>query len=310
MNARPGPGNEPGNLENPIVFNTADLFHGPASGKTFKQRFQFVPPVDMFFDEGTILPAVIQNEADHGLEQHRIRSRTERQMDIGPLGRFGTARIDNDEPASGIGLDLPDQLPGARFLIAHPAVPTPGHHCIGTVWIGPGDQTLPSGNAAVNPEDVGEFLGQGRIIVVRAEHPEHRHPHTDLHLPPGTAAAHVCQGPRAVTLPDGQQFFGYLADGLLPADPLVNAVNLFQRIEDAIFIVSIMGYVETLAATVAPAARIILIAAHLDDTVLLHLHLQTAVLGTENTAAFFPYFQRDRPFSYCSFPGPLQELPS
>jgi hypothetical protein len=55
-----------------------------------------------------------------------------------------------------------------------------------------------------------------------------------------------------------------------------------------------VGDILAFAADITLAARVVLIGAHPGDMAAIGLHLETTVLGTQNTTSFFP-FGHDKP---------------
>ncbi len=300
MDAGLGEGDQTGRFYRQVIIQAADLLDGSSGIETFKQGFYFFPTVDMFINVSLIFPALLNNKADHGFEQHGISTRTHRQMNICPLRGFGKARVNHDQPTVGISFDLLEQFPGAWFLVAHPAVPAPGYHRIRPVRIRHADQRLFAQDTAVYPVYIGKFLGYRIIKITGSKQTQKAQSQPGFHLPAGIAPSHVSKCFWSVLFPDRLHFIGDFLYRLFPTDPFMMIPDFFKRIRQPVGIMDIGGNTQTFTAAVSFTARIGLVSPHLGDPVVLYQYFQSAILSTKHTPGLFPISH---------FPFPFRQYP-
>ena len=102
------------------------------------------------------------------------------------------------------------------------------------------------------------------------------------------APAHIGQRTRAVLVTNLPQTNSNFTDGLFPGNLNEFTRYLFKGIFQALFVVLKVCDVHTLAADVSFTSGIVLVAADLDDAIVIDEEFQAAVLCAEGTAAFFP----------------------
>jgi hypothetical protein len=183
----------------------------------------------------------------------------------------------------------PLELQGSPgYLVALHAVPAEGQEEVSFLRVDLGEHGLAAEHTAEGPEHAGELLGQGAVVVARAQAPQQAYTEGRLEMASLAAAAHVGEGTRAVGVHDGPEFFGYLVDGLVPGVPLEAVSDPLQRVLQAVGIVLMRGDVQAFAADIAPAPGIALVALDPDDAVVFHLDLKAAVLGTQYASCPVP----------------------
>ncbi len=279
-------GNQAADLTNPVVVQLAHLDRGPGV-EVLEPGADLVQPGDVSSDVVRAFPAFLEDDRDHGLGQQRIRPRSDRQMDVRDLGRLRRPRVDDHEYLVGILGEAFQKSAGLRHLVAHHAVPSQGQQHVGVVVVG--DQELVAGGLLPGPEQAGELLGQGRIVILRAETPQQRPAEESFQVGPLATAAHVGVRARPMGIQDRPELLRDLVDGLIPGDPLEVVPNPLQRMEEPLAVVLVVVYVPSLAADVALAAKVLLARPNLDHPVVLYLDLEPAVLGAQHTRGLQPF---------------------
>ena len=205
-------------------------------------------------------------------------------MKVGDPGRLGPARIDDNEGFLRVFGD-PQQLPrGLGNLVALHPVPAEYQEVIRLLRVDLQDQRLAAEHAAGNPEQAGELLAQGAVVEAGSQTPHQADTEARLEVAPLAAAPHVGKGFGAVPVDDIPELRRDLADGLIPGDPFEPVSDSLQGVLQAVGIVLVIGDVHAFPADIALAPDIALVALDLDNSIVLHLDHQAAVLGAEDTA--------------------------
>ena len=176
-----------------------------------------------------VFPAFRKDDGDHRLEQQGVRAGADAQMDIGDFSGFGQAGIDHDQRfirVFGEALELTRSLGN---LVALHAVPAECQKNIGVIDIRLIMKVLFAMRASAYPEGAGKLLGQGAVLVLRAEAPHQPDTEGNLKMAALTASAHVSKGTRAVLADNAFELGCNFINGLIPGNPFKFISDFFQR---------------------------------------------------------------------------------
>src|SRR5262249_24544745 len=81
-----------------------------------------IKPYAMRLQEGSILAAAAENQGENHAKQKGVSTRTQLQVQIRHLGDFGTARVDNQQMAARIALDLVDKITRVAKTVSEPGI--------------------------------------------------------------------------------------------------------------------------------------------------------------------------------------------
>jgi len=278
-------GEKSGDLADPVEIQFADR-DGGARVEVCKKGFHRVETGRMIGQIALVFPSLVENDSNQRLDEQRIRAGPDLKMDVGQLGRFRNAGIDDDERffrVPGKALQLPG---GLGNLMALHAVPAEGQKDVGVFHVGLVVQVLASVRASDHPEGAGEFLRQRSVMVLRPQSAQEADAEGRFEMAALRAGSHVGERARAVLFDDIPQTVGDFADGLIPGNPFELSADFFQRIFEPVGVVLVIGDVQALAADVAFAFGIGFVRPDFDDAVIFDFDDETAVLCAQDAAGF------------------------
>src|SRR5262245_7127063 len=79
-----------------------------------------VEPHSMHLQERSIVAAAVENQGENRAKQKGVSTRTQLQVQVRHLGDFGTARVDNQQMAARIALDLVDKITRVAKTMGEP----------------------------------------------------------------------------------------------------------------------------------------------------------------------------------------------
>jgi hypothetical protein len=132
------------------------------------------------------------------------------------------------------------------------------------------------------------FLAEGGIKITGARVDEEPSGKPAPDLTAARRPGYHGQTPRAVPLQDLYQSVAYLGQGLVPTECHGSSVHSLQRAGQPLFVVLVMGDLETFTADIALGTRVVLITSNFDDLVILNHHLQTTTLKAETATGLLP----------------------
>ncbi len=213
-----------------LVVELADL-HRRLRIEAGEPGFDLLESADVSLDVVPVVPALLQDDGDHGAGQQGVGARPDGEMDVGELRRLGVPGIDDDQQLVRVLGELLQHPGRLGDLVALHAVPARRHQHVRVVDVGVHQDTLAAGSLSHRPEVPGELLAEGVVEVLAPQGSHQRDHEAGLEVAAHPATAHEGQRARAVCVDGGPHLLGDLEDRLIPGDSLELAPHPLQRMQ-------------------------------------------------------------------------------
>ena len=258
--------------------------------RNFQQRIPDLGKAgDVLFDKGVVHGIAAHQPRQDRSQQERIGAGPHRQMQVGPFSGLGTARIDHDHLPVRILADIVEMIARIGKAVGDPGIGADHEQQVAMMHVFGGVAGLAAEHVAVDPEIAGLFLRQRIEDVPRAERAQQRRRVGAAGMVALAAAAIEREALAAVAIHDLAQFRGDLRNRRIPVDRIKTAVGAAaQRRGQAIPVMGVEGDARRLVAEIALRFRIVAVAAHFGDAVVIDQHLEAAIDVAQIAGGFPP----------------------
>ena len=230
--------------------------------------------------------AVLHEDGRQGRQAPGVGARTHREVEIRHRGGLAAPRIDDDEGARRVVLDLAQDHPRARETVRLPRVLADehGHLAVLEIAVDAGAHHLP-----LHPCLAGLLLGERIGAELHPQRLERAVRVRGAEVVALVSPAVIEDALAAMLRADRRKLLRDFADGGGPVDPLVCSVGSpAQRTVQPVRAVLVVVQPLRLLAHVALRDRMRLVAADANDPAPVRLHLEAAIHGAESARGLLP----------------------